>query len=149
MKTVIKGLSKSFTFIELLIVIVILGISVGIGIPAFRKTFQSQQLNIFTHRLQGLIRYLHGRSVAEEKIIYLALDSQVKEYWIGAKGNPARLKTYRIPYDIKMSADKEEVLFYPDGSIDPVNITLSAPGEEKISLTTKGVFGGAKIFSQK
>ena len=144
-----KGRKKAFTFIELLIVVVILGIFIRIAIPSFRKTFQNQQLKIFTQELQSLINYLHGRSIVEERIVYLSIDNEKKEYGIGIKGNSVRLKTYQMPSDIKVVAEAEEILFYPDGSIDPVNLTISNLGQEGIILTTKGVFGGAKISSQK
>jgi len=146
---VIKGKRKAFTFIELFLVIAILGILIGVSVPTFRKAFQSQQLKSFTQELQSLINYLHERAVVEEKIIYLNIDDEKKEYWTGIKDNPDRLKTYRIPYDIRVVMDKQEILFYPDGRIEPVTITLTSPGQESIFLTTKGIFGGAKVSSEK
>ncbi|MBM3253641.1 MAG: hypothetical protein FJZ16_05275 [Candidatus Omnitrophica bacterium] len=146
--TLVTGKIKGLTFIEVLFVVIIIGILTIVSLPNFRKTFNNLQLKSFAQELQASMNYLHQRSVIEGKIIYLNIDDEKKEYFAKIKGNSERLRTYRIPNDIKIETEQKEILFYPDGSIDKVIIKLINLDNQNITLTTKGVFGGVKIQSQ-
>lgn len=144
-----KNSATAFTFIELLIVIIIIGILTGVSWPQFKKAFNTLQLNSFSQTLQSAMNYLHNRSVVEGKIIYSYIDNEKKEYWAQEKDSPNRLKTYPLPPGITIETDKQEVFFYPDGQIDKVTIELINPDNQKVVLTTKGVFGGVKLSSRE
>jgi Tfp pilus assembly protein FimT len=147
--SVIRGL----TFIELFIVIIIVGILISLAIPRFRNTFNAAQLNSFSRAFQGFMNYLRERAVIEEKVIHLSIDSMNRAYWARFEGQESRLKTYPIPaglqVEILTSPENNEVLFYPDGSIDEATIKISNPAGENITLTTEGVFGKVKIKAQE
>ena len=139
----------AFTFIELIFVILIVGVLIGISVPNLKQFSGSLQIEGFSSQLQGFINYLRERSIVERKNIYLYVGE--KEYEAKIEGETQSLKTYAIPKDIKVEIEKEsqQVSFYPDGSIEPVRIKLSNRNNQKITLTTEGVFGGAKILPEK
>lgn len=139
---------SAFTFIEILLVVIIIGALISISLPNLKKTFDSLELNSFSRQLQAFINYLHQRSIIEGEVIYLNIDTQKKEYWAKIKGAQTRLKTYPIPPRIRIETNQQEVLFYPDGQIDKVTIKLISPDNQNIILTTKGVFGGVKLETQ-
>ena len=145
MTTLGTGNNRSFTFIELLLVVVLIGVAAGVSIPYFRKTFSDLKLQSFAGDLQTFMNYLRERSIVDGQIIILAIDSEKKEYWAQAKDAQDRLKTYRIPPEISIESSQKEVFFYPDGTIDKVTIKLLNHNERAISLTTEGVFGGVKL----
>lgn len=140
---------KALTFVELLFVVAIIGIVAGISLPRFRKTFDNLRLNAVSQELQSFINYLSQRAIVEGEVIYLNIDDGNKEYWAWLKDRKDRLKTYQIPAQIRIEVEQEQILFYPDGTIDKVTIKLINPDNRYVSLTTKGVYGGIKLQSQE
>jgi len=134
------------TFLELILVIAIIAVFAAITLPNFRKTFYNHQLKSFSRGLQAMINYLHERSIVERKVIYLAIDNANQEYRAEVMDNGARVvqKKYPIPQGISIECVQQEILIYPDGSLDKVDLLLKS-GEAQVQLTTKGVFGGAKV----
>lgn len=142
---------RGFTFIELMVVIIIITVLTSISAPLFKKTFAKIQLDQTLRQLQTFIGFLHQRSVIERKIIYLKVDNQQKQYWGQIHDSPARLRSYSFPEKFILDVKKitnphdESISFYPDGAIDAVTIEISTPEEKSLSITTEGVYGGAKI----
>lgn len=143
------GRIKGVTFVELFLVIIIIGVLVGISLPNLKVTFNSLRLETFSRELQSLMNYLHERSIVEGKIIYLNIDTDKKEIWAKIKDMETPLKTLALGEDIRIETENKQILFYPDGEIDKVTIEVLNPHNQKISLTTKGVYGGVKILAQE
>jgi prepilin-type N-terminal cleavage/methylation domain-containing protein len=120
-----------FTFIELLIVITLLGILTALSLPQFKRSAEHIQLTNASRQLQSYINFLSQRAIVETKPIRLILGTD-----------------YRLPDGIQLETDQPEINVYPDGSIDKVTITLTNRQKENITLTTRGVFGGIKIKTQ-
>ena len=137
---------RGFTFIEILIVVILIGILTAFSLPKFQSTFRNLQLSSFSYQLQTLMIYLCERSIIEGKTILVVIDNEKREILaqIKTKDLEAKLKTYRIPGDITMESDQQRILFYPDGQIDKVTIKLTNPDGQNITLTTKGVYGRIK-----
>jgi prepilin-type N-terminal cleavage/methylation domain-containing protein len=147
MTTSVTG-KRAVTFIELLFVIVIIGILVGISLPNFKKTFNSLELNTFARELQTFMNYLNQRAIVERKIIYLNIDGEKKEYWAQFKDAQERLKSYPIPEELKIEAAQMQIIFYPDGTIDQVNLKIINRDSQCVNLTTRGLYGGVKLQTQ-
>lgn len=141
--------NRAITFLELLLVTVVIGILIGISIPNFRKTFNSLQLNSFARDLQSFMNYLYQRSIVEEQIVTLSIDNEKKEYWAKSETDTRRLKTYRIPDEIKIETEEPVIIFYPDGTIDKATLKIIDSDSQSVTLTTEGVFGGVKLQNQQ
>lgn len=94
------------------------------------------------------MNYLSQHAIVEGKVIYLNIDDEKKEYWARIKDETMRLKTYRIPEELKIEAEEKQIMFYPDGKIDKITIKIISRNNQYINLTTKGVFGGVKLQSE-
>jgi len=147
---------NAFTFIELLIVVAIIGVLVAVSFPTFRNNYNNMQLNTFSRELQGFMNYLQERAIVERKIIYLNIDKENKEYWAGTGNIDAqvRLKTYHIPEEINFEIQMPQIAFFPDGSIkngsiDKVEIKLTNRNNQSINLTSEGVFNGVKVKAKE
>ena len=151
-----------FTFIELLVVILIIGILVGVSLPSLKGTLQKTQLNSFAREVQSFMNYLHQCAIVEGKIVTFWVKNDSKLYGaeiIIDKDNPDKnwVKKYPIPEGIgievvkKNNTENPDILFYPDGNIDKVTLTITVGGSSKnsIALTTEGVFGGVKLQTKK
>jgi len=142
---------RGFTFIELMVVIIIIAVLTSISAPLFKNTFAKIQLDQTLRQLQTFIGFLHQRSVIERKVIYLKVDNQQKQYWGQIHDSPVRLRSYSFPEQFILDVKKmtnpqdESISFYPDGAIDAVTIEITTPEGKSLSITTEGVYGGAKI----
>ncbi len=143
-----KGnVSSAITFLELLFVIAIIGIFAGVAIGGFRKMFARFQLDSSSRELQSLMNFLSQRAIVERKLIYLNIDSQGNICRAIEKDPDMTIKTFNIPQGLKIESDIEtnQIVFYPDGSIDDATVTLKQPSGEAVNLTTRGVLGSVKI----
>jgi len=152
-----KGRRKTgFTYIELIIVIVILGVLIGLSIPQFKKTFAYFELENFTKNIYLLCNYLQSASISETKIICLNFLEETREFkpsflkedgqWETLKTRSARL--YKVPEKIALEitpVNKNQIFFYPDGSIDNLTILFKNEFGQERSLEIKGVSGEIKI----
>lgn len=143
-----RSAEAGFTFIELFLVIIIIGALTAATLPGLKKTFDNLQLNNFSRQLQVFMNYLHERAVVQSDIICLNVDNEQKEAWAQVQGRQGRLKTLPLPERLNIETESRQILFYPDGSIDKVTIGVVSPDKQKITLTTKGVLGGVKLLSQ-
>lgn len=150
--------TKALTFIELLIVIVIIGILVGISIPQFRKTFDNFELENFVKDIYYLSRYLQASAISQAKIHYLNIARAEGKFWATYKVEDefknieGRFgKIYMAPKGVIISIDqahqpeKEGIYFYPDGSIDEIKIDFENRHNHKVSLIIQGAVGDIKI----
>ncbi|MFZ2937783.1 MAG: hypothetical protein WA066_03655 [Candidatus Omnitrophota bacterium] len=149
MMTSATGKIKGFTFVELFLVVIIIGVLIGIALPNFRKTFNYLQLNSFCSELQSAMNYFSQRAVVEGQIIQFNIDINNHEYYARIKDDSKNIKTWRIPKEIKIESGQKEINLYPDGGIDKVTIKVVNLDNQTISLTTEGVFTGVKLVPEE
>ncbi|MBU1906027.1 MAG: prepilin-type N-terminal cleavage/methylation domain-containing protein, partial [Candidatus Omnitrophica bacterium] len=70
--------NRSFTFIEILFVVIILGILVGTAFPQFKKTYHNLLLNSCSGQLQSFMNYLTQHSIVSGEVVYLNIDNAEK-----------------------------------------------------------------------
>jgi type II secretory pathway pseudopilin PulG len=145
-----------FTYIELIVLIIILGILTGLAIPQLKKTFAYFELENFVKDIYLLCNYLQSASISQAKIHCLNYSKEpggfrgsfLKEggQWQALKTRFARF--YKVPEKITLEiapADKNNVLFYPDGSIDNLIILFKNEFGQERSLVIGGMSGEIKI----
>lgn len=147
------------TFIELLVVIIIIGILASVSIPNFRKTLDNLVLENFVKDIYYLTRYLQTSAISQGNIHCLNINKEKTpvEFWAtyqsenerGEKAFRAVIgkfgKIHQAPEDVVISADKTDIYFYPDGSINETTINFENRYNHKISLIIKGASGVIKI----
>lgn len=153
--TFVTSRHEAFTFIELLIIIAIIGILAVLAVPQLAKTFDNFELENFTKDIFYLCRYLQGSAVTKGKMHYLAIDRENLEFKAFYKdGGELKAaegrygKAYKAPEDTAISTDPPDnsgVYFYPDGSSDPLAITLENRHKKKLSILIKGASGAIQI----
>lgn len=148
---------KAITFVELLIVIIIIGILASASIPKFKKTFDNLELEKFVKDIYYLSRYLQGSAIGQGKIYCLKIDKDKVEFQATYKEDednefknfPGRFgKIYKAPLGIIISIDPPDATgtyFYPDGSVDKITITLVNQHKTEVSLIIKGAAGEIQI----
>jgi prepilin-type N-terminal cleavage/methylation domain-containing protein len=145
----LKARPKAFTLIEFLLVIIISGILITAALPQLRRSFDNFRLTNFASELQVFMTFLRERAIVEGKIIYLNIDHENNKLLAQIKEAKEALKTLTLPRGLFLESEKKQILFYPDGRIDSVTVAAVNCDGQKITLTTKGVFGGVKILAQE
>ncbi|MBI4436824.1 MAG: GspH/FimT family pseudopilin [Candidatus Omnitrophica bacterium] len=145
-----------FTFIEIMMVIVILAIFVSLTTPRFRTTYLDLELSNHARRLAKLLNYAQERAVIEGKTYRLQVDLIEKRYWLTTEsaveeeGKFERLagrygRTTQLPFGISLEFEKEEIFFYPDGSSDPFTLSLRNEEGKQLMLKDGKPFGYVRV----
>ena len=161
--SLVKGKRPGFTFIELMLVAILIGVIVGISTPIFRRTFGHLQLDSTCHNIAKLMRYVQQRAVVERGAYRLKFDSSRRTYWLeveraeegpllkskGFEPVKGRFgKRYPIPRGISVTFREEmasAITFYPDGQADKVALYITDKKGKSYTLITERRIGRVKL----
>jgi len=148
-------MKKGFTFIELLLVIIILGVLTLVSAPSLKNSFNDFKLNNSTKEIALLIRQLQAKAVNQSEVYRLQIDKGRGVLLPLEKKNnqwqpliQGKIKQVFLPQAMNLSTlpeNKENIFFYPDGSIDKVDIVLENEAGKKTILTFEDITGNVKI----
>jgi prepilin-type N-terminal cleavage/methylation domain-containing protein len=147
-----------FTFVELLIVVILLSVVSALSVPNFRSTYYNFLLSDTSHNLTYLMRYAQASAIAERTNYRLNFDSEYSKYWLtksaGEEGDFARIagklgKVFDLNDSITVKTDNMTVNFSPDGKIDKTNIYLSNGNDKFFTITTQDQSGYVQEYDYK
>jgi len=159
-KNPIYRIKKGFSFVELLIVAIILGVIAGLSVPKFSKTYSNLLLVDTSRNLAYLMRYAQARAIAERINYRLNFNQERNKYWL-TKGFVSenqddfeRLqgtfgKIFNIPNNLVVICESKFINFYPDGKMDKTNIYLSNNNEKFYTISTEAQSGYVREFDYK
>lgn len=138
---------RAFTLIELLIAITIFVILATAAIPSLKNSASNMRLDASSRELQSFINRLRQQAIVDSNLIVLNIAQN--NFAARLKGQDDVFRKYSADAALRVESNKTEVLFYPDGRIDPVEINLIAQNGSCRKLTTKGVFGAVKLLPKE
>ena len=72
---------KGYTLIEMAVVVLLIGLTIGIAVPKVRDTFAGDNLKKSTRQLIGLTRELRSTAVREQLDYELHIDLDRQKFW--------------------------------------------------------------------
>lgn len=163
-KSVSKISRQSFTLIELLLVVVLLGVVAGLAVPNFSNTYVNFQLSETAKNISALMQYAQSRSIIKGVRHQMELDPSFSKYWLTQEASssedeegtgiferiPGRFgRMFAIPQDIAVESEDPKILFYPDGKIDKIRIYLHNKKGDYFTITTEEQAGQVQILDFK
>jgi len=152
---------EGFTFIELILVAVIIGIIIALSTPLFRTTFNTLQLESLSSNLAKFIRYSQERAIVERLRYRLVFNDSQHKYWLEVEKDPLngagefqRLKSrwgkvHSVPEGIFLETGKKKINFYPDGKTSKNTIYLSNKKGTTYTLIMGGTLGRVQVFNYR
>lgn len=142
----------AFTLIELFIVSVVILILISVSTPLFRKTFSGLELKEAASNISSFITLAQHRAVADGSVCKVVFDYENKTYRLFvasgqeyATVNDRFGRLFHIPANIEIEGAVNEILFYPDGHCDKIEIKLTNKDNETLKLLTTGVMGNVVV----
>ena len=143
-----KKVHRAFSLIELLFVVIILGIILGLAVPQFRNSFSSLILKDTADSLAHLMRYAQSRAILKNTTHGIFFQDD-KRYWLAEESSAAIMpgtfqrvpgnagRTFDIPEELTMELQAEHINFYPDGTMDRMDVVLHHRKEKYITISTR------------
>jgi len=74
--------TKGYTFIELTVVILLVGIMITLITPRIRDVVLTDDLKRTTLRMIGVIKRLRGEAIREQETFFLHFDLETNRFWV-------------------------------------------------------------------
>lgn len=151
-------MNKGFTFIEIILVILILSVIVAITVPNFSRTYGTFQLKKTANDLAYIMQYAQSRAVTRNQLMRLEFNADFSKYWLTEKKDNVdqfdrfrgRLgKIFDISQKTKVIADKKVVNFYPDGTIEKQYLYVCDDKQKCLTVSTKEQRGYVQVLDFK
>ena len=140
--------ADGFTLLELLVVLVILGLTVTLAMPMFARAMPGVEAKAAARDVAAMLRAAHSLAIAGNREITVAVDLDRRSVELSG----ARSRTIGAGIGIGLFTAAEELIdrgagrirFYPDGTSTGGRVRLSA-GERKYDVVVDWISGNVKI----
>jgi type II secretory pathway pseudopilin PulG len=142
---------KGYTFIELTVVVFLIGLTLVLTVPKFRYAMLTDDLKSAVRKMVGTVRSLRNEAIREQKIYTLHFDLESNRFWIESADmtdegrDLAYEKAFRLPEGVRIldvwsrargkKADgKAAIRFTKKGYIEQSVIHLAAEDGREFTL---------------
>ena len=156
---------KGYTFIELTVVIFLIGLTLVLTVPRFRYAMLTDGLKATVRRMVGTVRSLRNEAIREQKIYTLHFDLESNRFWIESADmtDEGRELAYeqasQLPEGVRIldvwskergkEVDGEPTIrFTKQGYIEQSAIHLAAEDGRKFTLEFSPFMGKVKVLEK-
>lgn len=163
--------TKGFSLIELMLVVVIIGLSISLTIPSFRSFNKSRSLREAAYSFAGIIRYV--QSQAASRGLHYQMSILDREPWLNFSveenplTEPGNFVQTRLPSTIHLNAlegceqikmteltpqgrfDTQNIHFYPDGTTSSIFCYLTNEEKKIYTVALAGASGICMVYDHE
>ncbi len=157
--------NRGFSLIELVIVLVVIGVSAALVTPSLSRFAERIELKTAAKTVSGILRYFRSESIQKGKVYQVLFDSNLREVRVqameegsegeGKKEEKAVKKTYTLPSGVQMkefkisdpefSSDFPAIEFYPNGSSNGGSMILDGRDQKGYRIKVHFLTGIVEI----
>ena len=156
---------KGFSFIELIVVLVLISLSVALVAPSLSRFSKAVELKAAAKKISAILRYCRSEAVNKGKVYQVLFDSDLREVKVQSTGSteeeekkegekPSQ-KAYALPAGVQIKevkvespqypADFPTVEFYPNGGSNGGVIFLDAQDNKGYKIKVHFLTGGVAM----
>jgi len=161
--------NKGFSFIELMVVLVILSLSISLVTPSLSRFLRTVELKGAAKKVSGILRYCRSEAVRKGLVYQVLFDSDLRGIRVLSKESTeakkeevkkegeAPKKVYSLPDGIRIkkvdvtspqySTDLQTIEFYPNGGSNGGSILLDGQDRNGFHIEVNFLTGMVKIIS--
>jgi len=161
--------NKGFSFIELMVVLVILSLSISLVTPSLSRFLRTVELKGAAKKVSGILRYCRSEAVRKGLVYQVLFDSDLRGIRVLSKESieakkeevkkegEAPKKVYSLPDGIQIkkvdvassrySTDLQTIEFYPNGGSNGGSILLDGQDRNGFHIEVHFLTGMVKIIS--
>ena len=145
---------KGFSLMELVIVMVILGLSVTLVTPYLSRFSKTIELKAATKKVSGILRYYRSEAIQQGKVYQVLFDSNLREVRIQSveRTEEKVLKNkYPLPAGVQIKEvniptaqytdEPPAIEFYPSGGSNGGSILLDSPDRKGFRISVHFLTG--------
>jgi general secretion pathway protein H len=157
---------RGFSFIELIVVLVLLSLSIALIAPSLSRFSKSVELKAAAKKVAAILRYSRSEAINKGKVYQVIFDSDLMVVKVQAvesedeeeqkeKAGEDIEKSYALPADIQMKELKVEstqypsdlpaIEFYPNGGSNGGDILLDTPSQKGYKIKINFLTGTVVI----
>ena len=140
---------KAFTLLELLLVVAIIGITLGLSFPLMKKSVKGASFKSFSNKVYFFLDYAKTQSVFKNAVLKVRFDMENNKIILSKEEGEEKniMNEIKIPEDFDLEFEEETIAFYPDGTIDAFNLVVHDQQDRVFEITSQGFDG--KITTEK
>lgn len=145
----VTGNKSSFTLVELILVVVIITMFAAMAFPSLKSGLEYLEVSAFSRELRSFMDYLRERAVAEGEILVFSADNRLRKCYAFIRGRECALRSLTIPGFVKLQSEPEDIIFYPDASIDNFSLKVIGPRDTIFILAPDSSRTNVEINTQQ
>ena len=112
--------TKGYTFIEITVVIILIGLMASLSVPKIRHAVLTDKLKSVSRKLIGVVSNVRNDAIREQKAFYLRFDLETNRYWADSEA---------MTEEERLSA-KENAVSLPEG-IKVLDVWVRGKGKKQ------------------
>lgn len=140
-KTLTVG-NRGFTLFELIVVLVIIGITASVVFFSTAKLHDKTLFNEETRRIVQTLKHARAVSLLDRKNVEFRIDDEGKNYWVIA-GDDDSLSKHMLPQKFTLSG--EAVIFFPKGNSSGGSLIIDDGKGRKFRIEIDSVLGTPSV----
>lgn len=138
--------TKSFTLIEVFLVIALIAIIAAVSFPRITMTMRNIEFKNFVDKAYLLLDYAKTHSVISNKILKVSFDFEKNKVLLWRKAGADEeddeiLQQVDIPLMVTLRLEQEEISFFPDGTLQEFSFIIADNEGREAGLLSQGFDG--------